>query len=145
MTMLWSLPISTLAMTSQFPIIFQSEHSMKSFLVFGHTPWFFPCSVSVCCLLKKWIRYFQLFSSAKSRSLIPLSFLLPAPKGTMHFMFSFIILTPISALKSPITMWRLQAFLSIAFSSYNMSTVSLSWSLVGSWTCVICSLFFSVV
>ena len=57
----------------------------------------------------------RLFSSAKSRSLSPLSFLLPVPKGLVHFILSFVFLTPILALKSPITMWWLQAFLSRAF------------------------------
>ena len=62
LTVLWSLPISTLVMTSQFPTIFLSEDSMKSL-------WFLPPGAShVQCLFNAfWKNEFVtagLFSSA---------------------------------------------------------------------------------
>ena len=57
----------------------------------------------------------------------------------MHFMLSYILLTPIFALKYPIRTWCLQDFLSIDFrsSSLNTSTVSLPWS--GAYIYMVCS------
>ena len=82
------MPISTLVMSSQFPTIFRSQDSMKSvsFLVTpsgaSHVQYLFAASKKGDFIPTR------LFSS-KSRSLSPHSFLLPVPKGPMHFKFSY--------------------------------------------------------
>ena len=104
-------------MTSQFRTIVRSEDSMKSIWFLVTPPGASHVQYLFAALKKSEFVTTRLFSSAKSRSLSPLSFLLPVPKDPVHLILSFMFLTPILALKSPITMWWLQVFLSMAFSS----------------------------
>ena len=102
----------------EFCTIFRSEDSMKSIWFLVTLPGASHVQYLFAALKKSEFVTTRLFSSAKSSSLSPLSFLLPVPKGPVHFILSFVFLTPILAFKSPITMWWLQAFLSMAFSSF---------------------------
>ena len=117
LTIRWLLPISTLVTTSQFRTIFRSEDSMKLIWFLVTPPGASHVQYLFSALKKSEFVTTRLFSSVKSSSLSPLLFLLPVPKGPVHFILSFMFLTPILALKSPITMWWLQVFLSMAFSS----------------------------
>ena len=71
LTILWSLPISTLVMTSQFPTIFRSE-DMKSIWFSVTPPGAFHVQYLFAAFKKSEFVTTRLFSSAKSRSLSPL-------------------------------------------------------------------------
>ena len=88
-------------MTSQFCTIFRSEDSMKSIWFLVTPPGASHVQYLFAALKKSEFVTTRLFSSAKSSSLSPLSFVLPVPKGPVHFILSFVFLTPILALKSP--------------------------------------------
>ena len=76
----WSVPISTLVMTSQFRTVFWSENSMKSICFLVTPPGASHVQYLFAAYKKNEFVITRLFSSAKSRSLSPLSFLLPVPR-----------------------------------------------------------------
>ena len=75
-----SLPISTLVMSSQFRTIFRSDDNMKSVWFLVAPPGASHVQYLFAAFKKNGFVTTRLFSSAKSRSLSPLSFLLPVPK-----------------------------------------------------------------
>ena len=126
LSILWSLQISTLDMTSQFLTIFRSEDSTKSVWFLVTPPGASHVQYLLAAFKKSEFVKTRLFSSAKSRSLPP-----PPPSHfcclfqrvlciCFHFYFLLHILTYL-ALNSPITMWWLQAVLSIHWVNDNTS------------------------
>ena len=72
LTILWSLPKSTLAMISQFPTVFRSEDSRKSIWCLVTPPGASHVQYLFAAFTKNGLVTTRLFSSAKPRSLSPL-------------------------------------------------------------------------